>query len=118
MIILLSLGGSRMLLLRLPNSSLAKSSSHEVLAKKSSSSEDKAISITRIFPEGPPCSNTREKGRHEEISDGDPDGGGDPDGTSRGVLVSLCEGLTSSEGEHSRLVPLLSSIDGKRGQEE
>jgi hypothetical protein len=47
---------------------------------------------------GPPCSNTGEQGRCEEISDGDPGGGGDLDGTSRGVLVSL-DGLPSAEGE-------------------
>jgi hypothetical protein len=58
----------------------------------------------------PPCSNTGEQGRHEEISDGDPAGGRDLDGTGRGVLASLDEGLPSAEGERERLMPLLSSI--------
>jgi hypothetical protein len=54
-----------------------------------SSSEDEERSTTGAFPEVPPCSNTDEQGRREEISDGDPGGGGDPDGVDRGVLVSL-----------------------------
>jgi hypothetical protein len=78
---------------------------------RSSSSKDEDRSITGAFPE-PPYSNTGEKGRHEEISDGDPDGGGDPDDADGGVLVSLGDGLPSLEGEHERLVPLLSSIIG------
>jgi hypothetical protein len=36
---------------------------------KSSSSEDEERSITGTFPEGPPCSNTSERGRREETSD-------------------------------------------------
>jgi hypothetical protein len=64
--------------------------------------------------EGPPCSNTDERERHEETFEGDPGGGGDPDGTDGDVLVSLGEGLPSMEGEHSRLMPLLSSIVGKQ----
>jgi hypothetical protein len=59
---------------------------------------------------GAPCSNTDERGQREVISDGDPSGGGDPDGIGGGVLVSLGEGLLSVEGEHGRLVPFLSSI--------
>jgi hypothetical protein len=58
---------------------------------------------------GPPCSNT---GEHEEISNGDTSGGGDPDGTDKGVLVSVGDGLPSLEGERERLVPLLSFIIG------
>jgi hypothetical protein len=60
----------------------------------------------------PPCSNTDEQGWREEISDGDPGGSGDPDGTGRGVLASLGEGLPSVEGERERLVSFLSSIGG------
>jgi hypothetical protein len=60
----------------------------------------------------PPCSNTNEQGRREEISNGDPGGGGDPDGTGGVVLVSLDDGLSSLEGERQCLVPLLSSIIG------
>jgi hypothetical protein len=64
---------------------------------KFSSSEDKERSIIRAFSEEPPCSNTSEQGLCEEISDGDPGGGGDPYGVGGGVLVSLCEGLPSGE---------------------
>jgi hypothetical protein len=60
--------------------------------------------------EGPSCSNTSEKGWREETFEGDPGSGGDPDGVGSGVLVSLGGGLPSTEGEHSRLRPLLSSI--------
>jgi hypothetical protein len=64
-----------------------------------------------MFPERPPCSNTGEQGRCEEISDEDPGGGGgDPDGADDGVLESLGEGLPSAKGECGRIVPLLSSI--------
>jgi hypothetical protein len=77
---------------------------------RSSSSEDEDRSITEAFPEGLPYSNTGKQWRREKISDGDPGGGGDPDGASGGVLVSLVDGLPSLEGEHERLVPLLSSI--------
>jgi hypothetical protein len=79
---------------------------------RSSSSEDEDISITRAFPEGPHCSNTGEQGRREEISDGDPGGGRDPDDTDGGVLVSLGDGIPSLEGEREPLMPLLSSIVG------
>jgi hypothetical protein len=57
-----------------------------------------------------PYSNTSEQGWREEISDGDPGGCGDLDGTDGGVLASLGEGLPSVEGERERLVSLLSSI--------
>jgi hypothetical protein len=60
-----------------------------------SSFEDKERSIIGAFSEEPPCSNTGEQGRHEEISDGDPGGGRDPDGVGGGVFVSLGEGLPS-----------------------
>jgi hypothetical protein len=53
--------------------------SRETSAKKPSSSEDEESSITGMFPEGPPCSNTGEQGWHEEISDEDSSGGGNPD---------------------------------------
>jgi hypothetical protein len=59
-----------------------------------------------------PCSNTGEEGQREEISDGDPGGDGDSDDAGEGVLVSLGDELPSLEGEHKRLVPLLSSIVG------
>jgi hypothetical protein len=108
-----SSSGPRRSQLRSPNSRQANSVSREVSTKKSSSSEDEESSITGMFPEGPPCSNTSERGRHEEISDGDPDGGGDPNGAGGRVLASLGEGLPSAEGEHGRLVHLLSSIASK-----
>jgi hypothetical protein len=81
---------------------------------KFSSSEDKERSIIGVFPEEPPCSNTGEQGWCEEISDGDPSGGGDPDGAGGGALASLGEGLPSREGERSHLMPLWSSIDGEK----
>jgi hypothetical protein len=79
---------------------------------RSSSSEDEDRSITGAFPEGPPCSNTDEQGRREEIFDGNPCGCGGPDGVDGEVLASLGEGLPSAEGERECLVPLLSSIGG------
>jgi hypothetical protein len=60
----------------------------------------------------PPCSNIGKQRRREEISDRDPHGGGDPDGTGGGVLASLGEGFPYAKGERERLVPVLSSIDG------
>jgi hypothetical protein len=60
---------------------------------------------------------TSEQGWREEISDGNPSGGGDPDGTGGGVLASLGEGFPSGEEELSRLMPLWSSIDGERARE-
>jgi hypothetical protein len=62
---------------------------------------------------GHPYSNTGERGWREVISDMDPGGGGDPDGTGGGVLASLGEELPSAKGKRGRLVPLLSSITGK-----
>jgi hypothetical protein len=62
--------------------------------------------------QSPPNWNTDEQGRREEVSDRDPGGSGDPDGTGGGVLTSLGEGLPFAEGEHEHLVHLLSSIDG------
>jgi hypothetical protein len=40
-----------------------------------------------------PCSNTGEQGQHDETSDGDLGGGGDPDGTGGGVSVSSGKAL-------------------------
>jgi hypothetical protein len=68
--------------------------------------------IIGFFPEALPCSNTGEQGRRDETSDEDSDGGGDPDGAGGRVLASSDRGLPSAEGEHSRLMPLLSSIGG------
>jgi hypothetical protein len=56
--------------------------------------------------------NTSEQGRRDETTEGDPGGGGDPDGASGGVSASSGKGLPLAEGEGSRLVPLLSSIGG------
>jgi hypothetical protein len=53
---------------------------------KSSSSEDEDRSTTRTCLDDPACSNTDKHGWQEETSDGDPGGGGDPDGVSGGVL--------------------------------
>jgi hypothetical protein len=79
-----------------------------------SSFEDNERSITGAIPEELPCSKTGEQGRWEEISDEDPNSGGDPDSAGNGVLASLGEGFPSEEGEHSRLMPLWSSIDGEQ----
>jgi hypothetical protein len=84
-----------------------------------SSSEDEDRSTTGTFSEGPPCSNTDEQGRREEISDGDPGGGGDPDSTGGGVEPPLGEEEPSLAEEQEHLFPLLSSIVSKRrGREE
>jgi hypothetical protein len=48
------------------------------------------------------------------MSDGDPDGGGDPDSASGGIEPPLDEEEPSLEGEQERLVPLLCSIVTKR----
>jgi hypothetical protein len=53
-----------------------------------------------------------------ETSGGDPSGGGDPEGVGGGVGTLLGAGLPSLEGEHERLVPLLSSIVLKRRKRE
>jgi hypothetical protein len=86
----------------------------EVSGMRSSSSEDEDRSTTGAFLEGPPYSNTGKQGWREETSEGDPGGGGDPDGADSGVLASLDGGLPFAEGERSRLMPLLSSIVGKQ----
>jgi hypothetical protein len=64
--------------LRSPKSFLVNCVPRDVSAMKFSSSEDKEISIIGAFPKEPPCSNTGEQGRREEISDGDLGGDGDP----------------------------------------
>jgi hypothetical protein len=79
-----------------------------------SSSEDEDRSTIKTFSEGPPCSNTGEQGQREEISDGDPGGGGDPESVDGGVESSLGKEEPSLEGEREHLVPLLSSIVAKR----
>jgi hypothetical protein len=63
---------------------------------------------------GSPCSHTGEWGQCEETIGGDFSGSGDPEGVGGGVLAPLGDGLPSIEGERSRLVPLLSSIDCKQ----
>jgi hypothetical protein len=83
-----------------------------------SSSEDEDRSTTRTFSEGPSYSNTGEQGRHEEISNGDPGGGGDPDSIDSGVEPPLSDVEPSLEGEQERLVLLLFSIVDKRRREE
>jgi hypothetical protein len=65
------------------------------------------------LPRGTPYSNTGEHGRCEETSNGDPSGGGDPEGADGGIGALLRDGLPSLE-ERARLVPLLSSIVHKR----
>jgi hypothetical protein len=80
---------------------------------RSYSSEDEDRFTTGAFSEGPPCSNTGERGWREDTSDGDPSGGGDPDDIGGGVLVALGEEFPSAEGERERLEPLLFSIIGK-----
>jgi hypothetical protein len=112
MIILSSPGGPRTSWLRSPKSFLMNFSSHKMPGMRPSSSEDEDRSTTRTFSEGPPCSNTGEHGQREEISDGDPSGGGDPDGTNGGVEPPLGEEEPSLEGERARLVPLFYSIIG------
>jgi hypothetical protein len=83
------------------------------------SSEDEDRSTTGTFSEGSPCSNTSEQGHHEEISNGDSGGGGDPDNTDGGIEPPLDEEDPSLDGERERFVPLLSSIVVKRrGREE
>jgi hypothetical protein len=110
MMILSSPGGMRRPRLRLPKSLLAKSSSHEVSRKRSSSCKER--STIRILLEGPPCSKTGERWRHEEAS------GGDPNGASGRVKTLLDNEEPSFEGEQGCLVPLLSSIVVKRRRSE
>jgi hypothetical protein len=83
-----------------------------------SSSEDEDRSTTGTFSEGPPCSNTGERGWREEISNWDPGGGGDPDSASGGVEPPLGKEEPSLEGERERLVSLLSFIMAKKRREE
>jgi hypothetical protein len=113
MITLPSPGGPRTELLSLAKIFWANSKSQEVSAMKFSSSEDEDKSITGDFLEGPPFSNTGERGQREKISDGDSDDDGDLDGVGGGVLASLGEGPPSAEAEHEHLVPLLSPIAGE-----
>jgi hypothetical protein len=102
---------------------VTKKSSGELLIPRDISDETFLIKRWRkihhwSLPGGPSCSNTGEQGWHEEISDGDPDGGGDLDGVSGGVLVSLGDGLPSLEGEPSvwylSCPPLLASREQER----
>jgi hypothetical protein len=77
-----------------------------VSRKKSSSSEDR--STTGILSEGSPGSNTGEGGCRDETSDGEPSGGGDPDGDGGGIELRLLgQEEPSFEGERERLVFLL-----------
>jgi hypothetical protein len=89
----------RTLRLRSPNSLLVNSSSCEVSGMIPSSFKDEDRSTTRTFSEGLPCSNTDEQGWHEEISDGDPGDGGDPDSVGGGVEPPLGDEEPSLEGE-------------------
>jgi hypothetical protein len=91
----------------------------EIAKKLSAISSSREVSVMneegssiRLFPVVLPCSNTSEQGQHDEATDGDPGGSGDPDGAGGEVSASPGKGLPSAEGEHSRLVPLLSSIGG------
>jgi hypothetical protein len=90
---------------------VAKKFSSELLVMRVSiTSEEKPL--TGVAPEAPPCSNTEEQWRRDETSDGDPGGGGDPDGTGIGDFASSSRGLPSAEGGRSRLMPFLPSIGG------
>jgi hypothetical protein len=91
--------------LRSPKSLLANSSPHRVSRMRPSSSEDEDRSTTGTFSAGLPCSNTGEQGRREEIFDGDPGGGEDPDGADDGVEPPLDNEDPSLEGEREHLVP-------------
>jgi hypothetical protein len=111
MIILSSSGGPWTSRLRSSQSFLMNSSSYKVSGMRHYSSEDEERSkIGAFLEEPPPCSNTGERGRREEIFDGDPNGGGDPEGARGGVGALLDNGLSSLEGERACLVPLLFSI--------
>jgi hypothetical protein len=83
-----------------------------------SSSEDEDRSTTGTFSEGLPYSSTGNQGWREEIFDGDPSGGGDPEISDGGIEPPLGEEESSLEGERERLVPLLSSIVAKRRERE
>jgi hypothetical protein len=99
MMILPSPGCPRTSQLRLPKSLLVNTSSYETSTMRSPSSEDEERSTTRAFPKDPPYSHTDERGQHEETSDGDVSGSGDPDGAGGGVLAPSGDGLPSLEGE-------------------
>jgi hypothetical protein len=101
--------------LRLPKSLLANFSSHEISGMRPSTSEDEERSTTGAFLEGPPGSNTGERGWRDETSDGDPNSGGDSKGADGGVGALLDDGLPSLEGERAYLVLLLSSNAHKWG---
>jgi hypothetical protein len=87
-----------------------------VSAKTFSSSEER--STTGTFSEGLPYSKPGEWRQSEEISNGDPSGGGDPDGADSEVEALLGDEDPSLEGGWGRLVPLLSSIMVKRRRKE
>jgi hypothetical protein len=111
MIILSSSAGPWTSRLRSSQSFLMNSSSYKVSGMRHYSSEDEERSkIGAFLEEPPPCSNTGERGRREEIFKGDRSGGGDPEGASSGVGALLGDGLSSLEGERACLVPLLFSI--------
>jgi hypothetical protein len=116
--ILPSSGGPMTLRLRLLKSFLTNSLSRDVSRMRPSSSEDEDRSTTGTFSKGSPCSNIDEQGRREEISDGDPGGGGDPDSAGGGIEPPLSEEEPSLEGERERLFPFLSSIVAKRRRKE
>jgi hypothetical protein len=84
---------------------LANSSSREV------STTGEEGPLTGVALEALPCSNTKEQRRRDEISNGDPGGGGDPDGIGDSLCI-VRRGLPSAEGERSRLAPFLFSIGG------
>jgi hypothetical protein len=77
--------------LRSPKSFLANYSSREV----STTSEEG--SLTGVAAEALSYSNTDEQRRRDETYDGDPRGGGYPDGTSGGVFASSGRGLPSQK---------------------
>jgi hypothetical protein len=64
-----------------------------------SSSEDEDRSTIGTFSKELPCSNTGEQGRHEEFSNRDSGGSGDPDSIGGGVEPLLNEEEPSLEGE-------------------
>jgi hypothetical protein len=68
--------------------------------------------------EGLPYSRTGEQWRCEVTPDGDPGGGGDPDGVGGGVEPLLGDKELSFEEEREHLVSLLSSIVAKRRRRE
>jgi hypothetical protein len=73
--------------LRLPKNFLVNSSSREV------STMNDEVSIVGVVSEVLPYSNTGEQGQCDKTSDGDPGGGGDPDGL--GIVMqrtSCCRG--------------------------